>query len=183
MTGTVPAVLALTLNGAANLGPFIPGVAADYQATLGAVVTSTAASARLTVADPSSVAPGRLVNGTFALATRTAGPGDQRGAAEHGLRAGDGQRQPADAADIPGGDRGRRRHGHDQAIDRGHRAAAQRGVQQDADVHAVGDAAVTRAATAAVVATADGPGCLTADSSRVLSHLGAKVVDLCFRRR
>ena len=26
-------MLALTLNGAANLGPFIPGVAADYQAT------------------------------------------------------------------------------------------------------------------------------------------------------
>jgi len=62
-------VLALTLNGAANLGPFIPGVAADYQASLGAVVTSTAATALLTVADPSSVAPGRLVNGTFALAT------------------------------------------------------------------------------------------------------------------
>ena len=67
ITGTVPPVLALTFNGAANFGAFMPGVAADYQATIGGLVTSTAGNATLTVADPSSVATGRLVNGTVAL--------------------------------------------------------------------------------------------------------------------
>ena len=51
----------------ANLGTFIPGVAKDYTATLNATVTSTASAAALTVRDPSTTAPGRLVNGSLAL--------------------------------------------------------------------------------------------------------------------
>jgi hypothetical protein len=45
-----------------------PGVARTYTTTLAADVLSTAGDAALTVTDPSSVAPGRLVNGTYALA-------------------------------------------------------------------------------------------------------------------
>jgi hypothetical protein len=41
----------------------------DYTASLGANVISTAADAALTVVDPSTNAPGRLVNGAFALAS------------------------------------------------------------------------------------------------------------------
>jgi cytochrome c len=65
--GTVPATLALTLGGPAQFGAFIPGVAATYEASTTATVTSTAADALLTVADPSSTATGHLVNGEFSL--------------------------------------------------------------------------------------------------------------------
>jgi uncharacterized protein (TIGR03118 family) len=65
--GTVPATLALTLGSAASLGTFVPGTARDYTATLAATVTSTAGDATLTVVDPGATAPGRLVNGGFAL--------------------------------------------------------------------------------------------------------------------
>jgi predicted extracellular nuclease len=68
VTGTVPATLSLTLGGPVVLGPFVPGVGTDYTATLAASVTSTAADAALSVADPSTNATGRLVNGAFALA-------------------------------------------------------------------------------------------------------------------
>jgi hypothetical protein len=44
-------------------------VARDYNASVAAVVTSTNASAALTVKDPSANATGRLVNGSAALAT------------------------------------------------------------------------------------------------------------------
>ena len=47
----------------------MPGVAADYTASLTATVISTASSAALSVRDPDTVAPGRLVNGTRALAS------------------------------------------------------------------------------------------------------------------
>jgi hypothetical protein len=66
--GTVPATLALTLGPPAAFGSFVPGVAADYSASTTATVTSTAGEATLSVADPSGTAPGRLVNGAFALA-------------------------------------------------------------------------------------------------------------------
>ena len=46
---------------------FVPGVAQDYTAGLTANVISTAGLANLSVADSSATAPGRLVNGTFAL--------------------------------------------------------------------------------------------------------------------
>jgi hypothetical protein len=68
--GTVPATLTLTLGTPAAFPPFIPGRAADYFATTTANVISTAGDAALSVADPSSNATGRLVNGTFALTER-----------------------------------------------------------------------------------------------------------------
>ena len=69
VTGTVPATLALTLGTPAPLGPFTPGVATDYTTTMTATATSTGADAALSVIDPSSTATGRLVNGTYALAS------------------------------------------------------------------------------------------------------------------
>ena len=65
--GTVPATLSLTIGPPASFGPFTPGVARDYFAATSANVVSTAGDAVLSVVDPSSTAPGRLVNGTFAL--------------------------------------------------------------------------------------------------------------------
>jgi predicted dienelactone hydrolase len=65
--GTVPATLSLTLGPAPSLGTFTPGVARTYTASGTANVTSSAADAALSVSDPSPAAPGRLVNGTFAL--------------------------------------------------------------------------------------------------------------------
>jgi PKD repeat protein len=63
----VPLVLALTLGGPAQIGALTPGVAAEYTASISAVVTSTAGNAALTVADPDPTNPGRLINGTYAL--------------------------------------------------------------------------------------------------------------------
>jgi hypothetical protein len=68
VTGSVPGTLSLSLGNAVNLGTFIPGVPADYTGSTAATVTSTAGEASLTVVDPSLNAPGRLVNGAFALA-------------------------------------------------------------------------------------------------------------------
>jgi hypothetical protein len=67
--GTVPPTLALTLGTPASFGAFTPGIAHDYTASTTATVTSTAGDAALAVADPSATAPGRLVNGAFALAS------------------------------------------------------------------------------------------------------------------
>ena len=55
--------------------PFTPGVAKDYTASSTATVISTAGDATLTASDPSSTAPGRLVNGSFSLASAAAGRG------------------------------------------------------------------------------------------------------------
>ena len=65
--GTVPATLSLTLGAPAAFGPFTPGVTRTYFASTPATVTSTAGDALLSVADPSSVGTGHLVNGTFVL--------------------------------------------------------------------------------------------------------------------
>jgi hypothetical protein len=65
--GTVPATLSLTLGNPASFGPFIPGVAQDYSASTTANVISTAGDAALSVTDPSTTAPGHLVNGSFSL--------------------------------------------------------------------------------------------------------------------
>jgi hypothetical protein len=65
--GTVPATLSLTLGAPASFGAFTPGVAHDYLASTTATVTSTAGDATLSVSDPSTTAPGHLVNGAFAL--------------------------------------------------------------------------------------------------------------------
>jgi cytochrome c len=69
VSGTVPATLSLTVGGPASFGAFTPGVSRDYATTLGATVTSTGGDAALTVTDPDPAAPGRLVNGAFALAS------------------------------------------------------------------------------------------------------------------
>jgi hypothetical protein len=66
--GTVPATLSVSLGAPAAFGPFTPGVAHDYTASTQATVTSTAGDATLSVADPDTAHPGRLVNGAFALA-------------------------------------------------------------------------------------------------------------------
>jgi Big-like domain-containing protein len=66
--GSTQATLSLTLGSAGALGPFIPGTAKDYTATMAAKVLSTAGDATLTVADPGTVAPGHLVNGSYVLA-------------------------------------------------------------------------------------------------------------------
>jgi hypothetical protein len=67
--GTVPATLSLTLGTPATFGAFTPGSTKSYAASTTATVISTAGDATLSVADPSTTAPGRLVNGTFALPT------------------------------------------------------------------------------------------------------------------
>ncbi len=65
--GTVPATLALTLGAPASFGAFTPGITNTYTASTTATVISTAGDATLSVADPSSVGTGHLVNGTFVL--------------------------------------------------------------------------------------------------------------------
>ncbi len=67
VTGTVPATLSLALGTPTPLGPFAPGVARSYTSTATATVTSTAGEATLSIADPSTTATGRLVNGSFSL--------------------------------------------------------------------------------------------------------------------
>jgi plastocyanin len=66
--GDVPATLALGIGSATNLGNFLLGVAKDYTADLPATVTSTGADATLTAHDPSTNAPGYLLNGTYVMA-------------------------------------------------------------------------------------------------------------------
>ena len=68
VSGTVPATLSLAVGAASSLGSFTPGVNRDYEATMAANVVSTAGDALLSVSDASTNAPGRLVNGSFALA-------------------------------------------------------------------------------------------------------------------
>jgi PKD repeat protein len=65
--GTVPFTLALSVEGPAQLGTINPGVTAEYVTSVAAKVTSTAGEATLAVSDPSSTAPGKLVNGTYVL--------------------------------------------------------------------------------------------------------------------
>jgi M6 family metalloprotease-like protein len=65
--GSVPATLALNLGTPAAFGPFLPGVGKEYTASAQATVISTAGDATLSIADPSTTAPGKLVNGTFSL--------------------------------------------------------------------------------------------------------------------
>ena len=67
LSGTVPATLALTLGTPATFGPFTPGATKTYESSTTASVISTAGDATLSIADPSSVANGHLVNGAFSL--------------------------------------------------------------------------------------------------------------------
>jgi sugar phosphate isomerase/epimerase len=66
--GNVPSMLALSLPAQpGSFGTFAPTVAKAYETAVAATVTSTAGDATLAVTDPGTVAPGHLVNGTFAL--------------------------------------------------------------------------------------------------------------------
>jgi sugar phosphate isomerase/epimerase len=79
--GNVPSVLQLAVpNTSGTFGTFVPGIGTNYNTALPATVTTTTGDAALTVTDPSSTAPGHLVNGAFSLATalqaRAVGLGD-----------------------------------------------------------------------------------------------------------
>jgi hypothetical protein len=63
VAGDVPPTLSLTLGASASFGVFQPSVTRDYVASTTALVTSSAASATLSVSDP-----GHLMNGSYALA-------------------------------------------------------------------------------------------------------------------
>jgi hypothetical protein len=65
--GTVPATLSLSLGAPPTFGAFTPGLAKDYFAQTSATILSTAGNATLSVADPSTIATGHLVNGSYAL--------------------------------------------------------------------------------------------------------------------
>jgi len=67
--GTVPATLSLTLGTPAAFGAFTPGITRTYTAASTANVISSAGDATLSVTDPSTTAPGHLVNGTFVMPT------------------------------------------------------------------------------------------------------------------
>ena len=73
--GSVPATLSLVLGTPPAFGAFTPGLAKTYTASTTATVISTAGDATLTVADPSPVATGKLVNGAFSLASPLGGLG------------------------------------------------------------------------------------------------------------
>ena len=67
-SGIVVPTLSLTLGAPASFGAFTAGVARDVHGVAAANVVSTAGDAALSVADPSTNATGRLVNGAFSLA-------------------------------------------------------------------------------------------------------------------
>jgi sugar lactone lactonase YvrE len=66
--GTVAPALALLVGEGGRFDPFTPGVARTYTTTVAADVLSTAGDATLAVSDPSTSAPGHLVNGAYTLA-------------------------------------------------------------------------------------------------------------------
>jgi sugar phosphate isomerase/epimerase len=68
--GDVPSLLQLTVpNNGGSFGTFVPGVARNYTTALAANVTTTTGDAALSVTDPSTNAPGKLVNGANSLAS------------------------------------------------------------------------------------------------------------------
>jgi hypothetical protein len=68
VTGTVPPTLGISTSATtSSLGTFVPGVTADYIASVALGVTSSGGGASLTVQDPSPDATGHLVNGAFSL--------------------------------------------------------------------------------------------------------------------
>ncbi|WP_445152552.1 fibronectin type III domain-containing protein [Baekduia sp. Peel2402] len=69
VTGNVPATLSLKLDTPPTFSAFQPGVTADYAASMTANVVSSAGDGLLTVSDPSATATGKLVNGSYSLAS------------------------------------------------------------------------------------------------------------------
>jgi hypothetical protein len=67
LTGSVPATLSLAVGAPASFGAFTPGLAKTYTASTPASIVSTAGDALLSVTDPSTTAPGHLVNANFVL--------------------------------------------------------------------------------------------------------------------
>ena len=71
VTSNVPSTLAISVGATApSFGTFVPGLASTYTASVGATITTTAASSTLTASDGSATFPGHLVN------TATGGPYD-----------------------------------------------------------------------------------------------------------
>ena len=139
--GNVASILSLTIGSAGSFGSFVPAVARTYDTASAATVVSTAADAALSVSDPDTVAPGRLVNGTFALSqpltVRAANAAQTNPAYVAGHRHAD------DAAQLRRPDRRRGpRHARVPPGDHRHRRPARRQLQQDAHVHAVNDDSV-----------------------------------------
>jgi hypothetical protein len=66
--GDTPPTLTLTLGTVTPFAPFIPGVGKPYTTTMTAHAVSSAADGTLSVADPSAVNSGHLMNGTYVLA-------------------------------------------------------------------------------------------------------------------
>ena len=126
--GTVPATLSLTLGAAASFGAFTPGRRRGTTSRRRrANVISTAGDATLTVADPSTTATGRLVNGASRCRSRcrpASGPRPTR-RFRASLRS-----WTAPVSNDPVTIDFKQSIGANEA-------AAHRHVQQDADVHAV----------------------------------------------
>jgi hypothetical protein len=65
--GQTPPTLTLTLGQAGAFAPFVPGVGRSYTTTGTARVITSSLDATLSVADPSAVKTGHLVNGDYSL--------------------------------------------------------------------------------------------------------------------
>ena len=142
VSGTVPSVLGLVLDGTAAFPPFIPGVATEYQASISARITTSAATAELTVVDQGAQ-PGRLVNGTYAMVNALearATNATQPTAAFAPISA-----TPLRLLTVPDLRRERPRHDRVPAAHRRHRAAVGRRLREDLDVHPLHDPAMIHA--------------------------------------
>ena len=130
--------VSLSIAPGGSFGSFSPGLARDYTTSLAATATSTGAKSTLTVLDPSPVAPGHLVNGSYSLpqplhakAASATGTGSTAFAPISGPRAR--SRSWSWAAPIVE----RPVTITPQAVDRRDRRPARRRLRQDPRVHAV----------------------------------------------
>ena len=138
VSGTVPATLSLSLGTPATLRRRSRRASArDYLASTTANVISTAGDATLSVADPSSNATGRLVNGSFSLAQALQARANNGAYAAVG-----GSSTPTSILTYNGPiSNDLVTIGFRQTIG-AERAVADRRVRQDADVHVVDDESV-----------------------------------------
>ncbi|RKQ93231.1 sugar phosphate isomerase/epimerase [Solirubrobacter pauli] len=67
LNAQVPRAMGISLAGSVTFGAIVPGIAKDYDAGTTVRATSSVASSKLTISDPSSTATGHLVNGAFAM--------------------------------------------------------------------------------------------------------------------
>ncbi len=129
-------VLSLSVATPAPLGPFAPGVAAVYNQSVAASVTSTAGNAALSVTDPSDDHTGHLVNGTYWL------PSPLQVAAGGPFAAGGRAREPDVAEELDGSGLERPGHRLVPPVDRRRRRPAGGHLREDARVRAVDDVAI-----------------------------------------